>query len=200
MSSSGDCALALAPIHSSETRGALQKAAPTVSRTPSMHRAPKPLTTSADGRVTTGQTRHVSGEEQVGKGGYPCFPSPGERRYGCLRRSSRLQMNSLRSALTTAAPATNRLISGQRKTSDMTLPNDWNTHVFKGIDVSFAQHNMPEDLGCAPNICSLSRCAGLPKREMCPQAPSGCEIIFSRLSDLFTLDENSWKIAISRRV
>ena len=52
-----------------------------------------------------------------------CFPSPGLRSYGWLRRPSRLQMNSLRSALTAASPAANPLISGQRKTSDMNLLN-----------------------------------------------------------------------------
>jgi len=44
-------------------------------------------------------------------------------RYGWLRRPSRLQMNSLRSALTAALPAQNHLISGRKKTSDVNLPN-----------------------------------------------------------------------------
>jgi hypothetical protein len=42
----------------------------------------------------------------------------------CLARwPSRLKINSLRSALTAASPATTYLISGQRKTSDMNWPN-----------------------------------------------------------------------------
>jgi hypothetical protein len=44
-------------------------------------------------------------------------------RYVWLRPPSRLKMNSLRSALTAASSATNHLTSGQRKTSDMNLPN-----------------------------------------------------------------------------
>jgi hypothetical protein len=44
--------------------------------------------------------------------------------YGSLRRPSRLQMNSLRSALTAAAASQNDYpLSGQWKTSDMNLPN-----------------------------------------------------------------------------
>jgi hypothetical protein len=52
-----------------------------------------------------------------------CFLRPDPTSYGWLRRPSRLQMNSLRSALTAASPAANHLISGRRKTSDMNLPN-----------------------------------------------------------------------------
>jgi hypothetical protein len=44
--------------------------------------------------------------------------------YGWLRWPSRLKMNSLRSALTaTATSQTITPLSGQRKTSDMNLPN-----------------------------------------------------------------------------
>ena len=42
---------------------------------------------------------------------------------GLPRRPSRLQMNSLRSALTAASPAQNHLKSGRKKTADMNLPN-----------------------------------------------------------------------------
>ena len=51
-----------------------------------------------------------------------CFPSPGSTSQGWPRPPSRLQMNSLRSALTAASPAQNHLISGRKKTSDMNYP------------------------------------------------------------------------------
>ena len=52
--SSGDCALGLAPAPSQmERKGVQQMAAPTVPRTPNLHRAHEALTKSADGRVTT---------------------------------------------------------------------------------------------------------------------------------------------------
>ena len=48
-------------------------AAPTVPRTPNVHRAYESLTESADGRVTTALARHGSGEKQIGKGSMPMF-------------------------------------------------------------------------------------------------------------------------------
>ena len=114
--SSGDCVLEAGPTPSQMEREAEQQmAAPTVPRTPNVHRAHEALTKSADGRVTTAQARHGSGEEQFGKGAYPCLPSPGAPCYGWLRWPSRLTMNSLRSALTAASPAKRNRISGRRK-------------------------------------------------------------------------------------
>jgi hypothetical protein len=55
------------------------------------------------------------------------FSFAGKPCYGCPRRRSRLKMNSLRSALKAASPAQNHLISGQRKTSDMNVPNHNNS-------------------------------------------------------------------------
>src|SRR5271163_836455 len=101
MSSSGDCALGLAPAPSPDSaRGRLQTAAPTVSRTPNVHRAHKSLTESADGRVTTAYA-HLEGVNRPGKENSR-FPLPRTPCYGWLRPPSRLKMNSLRSALTTA--------------------------------------------------------------------------------------------------
>jgi hypothetical protein len=81
--SSGDCVLEAGPTPSQMEREAEQQmAAPTVPRTPNLHRAHESLTKSADG-----------------------FPSPETPCYGWLRPPSRLKMNSLRSALTAASPA-----------------------------------------------------------------------------------------------
>ena len=55
------------------------------------------------------------------------FPLPGGPYMPGCRPPSRLKINSLRSALTAASPATNHLISGQRKTSDMNLLNHNNS-------------------------------------------------------------------------
>src|SRR3974390_2584477 len=67
--------------------------------------------------------RRGRGGNRSGKENTDVFLRPGKPCYGWLRRPSRLKMNSLRSALTAVSPATNRLISGRRETSDMNLPH-----------------------------------------------------------------------------
>lgn len=75
----GDCAI---PPVSMAMKGRLQMAAPTVSRTPNVHRAREPLTKSADGRVTItkldAEVRETGRERR-----HACFPSLGSQSYGC---------------------------------------------------------------------------------------------------------------------
>jgi hypothetical protein len=77
MSSSGDCALGLAPAPPQDgTRGCPNRRQRRLYREHPMCTERMSRSKSADGRVTTASARHGSGEKQVGKGAYPCFLRP----------------------------------------------------------------------------------------------------------------------------